>query len=354
MTIPGLDADYLRYRAILNPLFIGGNCDPVEYAASLLRMGGLEDAGWDTLLESEQTLQDLTNLMGSELPPAKFCNPDHTRLRLRLLAYAHLVEMDAPYEIIANLCRVKAGQDCTILPFHDHSKINTRPTPLKPGKKPKRASPIHPAMKIDKIKALSKAAGVPEVGEVFSEFYFPVIRNSINHSDYIIHGAEFRLRKSHFPTDDPQPVLSQVIPIRRLELIIDKAFSFYNAFFGLERAARQWFSTMKGKAIPYDLPLKGLLEFLLDGDGLLCGFKVHWPNRSESTYRRTAAGSDATNLHLALKGVHMFVGEYPRDHDSFSRLVERGKQPQYTPAEGSTEPLRWPDKVEGSKADGAA
>lgn len=321
--------------------------DPLEYACALLRVGGLEDKGWDTLEESFETLRDISLLAQTELPSEQFSDLEKTRLRLHLVSYAHTVECDAPYDILANLCRVRAGQNASILPFWDESEYQRRERKAanNPGKRLDESRPPSPSAKIRLIKELAQRAGVPQVGSLFDDFYFPVIRNAINHSDYIIHGDEFRMRKGRLMTDDAKPFESPVVPIQRLQAIIDNTYAFYNAFFTMHRQARSSFSAMKGKAIPYDYSLKGLLEFLLDDDGLLCGWKVHWPNETESYYLRTSDGSQPMNIHAHIdEPMEMFVGEYHKYHSPFSRLVARGEQPVYTSLEGSTEPLQWPDK----------
>ena len=48
--------------------------------------------------------------------------------------------------------------------------------------------------------------------------------------------------------------------------IVLKAFAFYRAFFFLEDKLKRFFGQFRGKAYPFDHPLKGLLEFLIDND----------------------------------------------------------------------------------------
>jgi hypothetical protein len=85
------------------------------------------------------------------------------------------------------------------------------------------------------------------------------------------------------------------------------------------------------------------MEVLVDKDGLMNGFKVHWPNSTESTYRRTEAGIDMSNCFLDLPNstIQLFVGLYARQPGSFSPLVEADAQPIYTKAEGSDAEVRW-------------
>ena len=62
------------------------------------------------------------------------------------------------------------------------------------------------------------------------------------------------------------------------------------------------------------------MEVLVDADDLLCGFKVHWPNNSESVYRRIADGIEMTNCMLDPKNatIQLMVGLYARKTGTFS------------------------------------
>jgi hypothetical protein len=132
--------------------------------------------------------------------------------------------------------------------------------------------------------------------------------------------------------------------LERLNEIITKSQIFISTFFTLERAARDVWGRSSGRAIPYDPRYKGLMEVLIDAEGLLCGFKVHWPNNSESTYRRTEDGIEMINCMLNLKhaDIELMVGQYARNPDAFSPLVEAGGVPIYTKVEGTQETPSWP------------
>ena len=88
---------------------------------------------------------------------------------------------------------------------------------------------------------------------------------------------------------------------------------------------------------------KGLIEILADNEKLMCGFKVHWPNNSESIYRRTKDGIDMTNCMLDMKNANVgfMVSLYAREPSAFSPLVEKTNKPVYTPIEGTGEIPVW-------------
>lgn len=339
-----------RYRILLAPLFDPKGINIFHFACALIRVGGMQSAGWDPLEESIQTLDDLIKLVQLDLEPGRFTDPLKTRWRLFLISYAHLVEMDAPYDVLANLLRVRLQLPSTYNPFREF--IAPQPKSRKKQAKPRPLSTpalsLSPAQKISAIKQLATRAGCQAIGELFDDFYFSSLRNAIDHSDYVLHGSEFRIRNGVIPEEDNPHSLTPVISLDRLSRIIERAYGFYSALFSLEHNARAWFAGFKGQGLPSDLALKGLLEFLIDDQGLLCGFKMHWPNAHDSVYRRLPSGCDAMNIFNQPDGtVDFFVGEYFREHHPFSRLVPADGQPRYTTAEGASEPLQWPSNSAG-------
>ena len=118
---------------------------------------------------------------------------------------------------------------------------------------------------------------------------------------------------------------------------------FIATFFGLEASARKLWGTKKETAIPYDPVYKGLMEVLVDENDVMCGFKVHWPNNTESLYKRTEDGIEMTNCSLDFKNstIDFFVNMYARKPDDFSPLVEKGEMPKYTKLEGDGGVPKW-------------
>ena len=76
-----------------------------EFACCLIRAGGVEDQGWDPIVEST-ALKDLDKLSTEPLDPDKFKHPERTRARLALLSYCHLTEAKLFYHVLANLARL--------------------------------------------------------------------------------------------------------------------------------------------------------------------------------------------------------------------------------------------------------
>ncbi len=121
MTDDELEATRERYYQALKPLFLPDDPvsnDIVRYFASLLRIVGMEDKGWDPYIESRGTLEDLNAILQSEHAETIFENKDFTTWRMGLLMYSHIVEMDAPYEVITNLLRFQLGKGYSPNPYY--------------------------------------------------------------------------------------------------------------------------------------------------------------------------------------------------------------------------------------------
>lgn len=325
-----------RYFNILKPLFLPDDPvshDIIRYFASLLRVLGMEDKGWDPYAESRNILNDLNRLMKVKLSKKKFPNGEKTVWRLGLLLYAHIVEMDAPYEVITNLLRFRLGRGYSPNPYFDLLTEKEKKNFVKYG--------IRTGRKIELIKALSKDAGLC-IGSLYGEFYDSRLRNAIQHSDFMLTDEDFRSRSGI------SGAKAFSVTYDELDVLITKAKAFMAAFLQIEMTARQVWGLQKGKAIPYDNHYKGLMEILVDDRLLLCGFAVHWPNNSQSVYRRTEQGIDMVNCMIDTKStnISLYVDLYARNPGRFSPLVEQGADPIYTPLDKSDTRPTWPASAE--------
>ena len=289
----------------------------------------MEDSGWDPYAESRATLEDLNSLFQIDLPEDLFPNPHATHWRVGLLLYSHVVEMDAPYEVLTNLLRFRLGKGYDPYAFLEFLTDNEKKPSLRPGRK------------IEIIKELSAEAGLPDVGTIFDDFYNNHLRNAVGHSDYILTDGDFRCRGGNLSTKAFR------ISYGELDEIISSAKAFIAAFFQVEMLARQVWGMKKHRAVPYDPHYKGLMEILVDERDVMCGFRIHWPNGSESTYRRTEDGIDMCNCYFDPDGaaIALNVGQYATNPGEFSPLVERHAEPVYSRIEGGDTIPAWPIDV---------
>jgi hypothetical protein len=313
-----------------------------QLACCLVRADGMQDRDWDPLYESEALINELARLSVQEFDPKIFEHPIRTRMRLNLLAYCHATEAEYFQHLIANLLRIKTGLPYSIDPFFDLWKVlkpKKRDQEKKGNQGPKSRIPPTMNAKIERIRELGTAAGL-NVGTLIDEFYFPEIRNSVFHADYVLTDSEFRMRHGMHP--QKENYYSAIVTVDAIERIVRTAFAYYSAILTLHDAARRQFMMFDGMAVPYDGHYKGLLEFIFE-DGLLSGFRAYWPNGSVSEFTRTkSAGVRGMNTMFAEDhSIGFRVGLYASKPGDFSPLVEVGTEPKYSKSSKGF-PIHWP------------
>jgi hypothetical protein len=337
---------FREFADALNPLFWMDEFNRadrlLELVCTLVRVAGLEDTGWDSYQESLAFMEDLKRLWNIDLSPEVFPEPTHTRLRLYLICYCHMTEMDFPYELMANLLRLRLGKKYCTSPF-----AHLYQAPKKKSKTPsflQNRRPPSPEAKIKEIEQLSEQVGLTEVGRALRSVYDPIIRNSVFHSDYVLHGDSMRLlsafRRSKFDN-----MLTKIVKFDELMESLNDAFAFFSAVIVLYNRAKSSFKGFHHSILPFDGPYKGLLELTFDG-AELTGFRTYWPNESLSVYARTKAGCAAQNLTFEADGsINFMVGIYASVPGSFSPLVDRDGKPLYATVPGTNVRPHWPEDL---------
>jgi hypothetical protein len=128
---------------------------------------------------------------------------------LQLWVYGHILEASEPYEIIANLLAIIAGERFAAERFPpDHAG---RPQPV--------------GRKIEQLAELATAVDIPQVVDPLREIFDRRLRNAVFHADYTLHGGEVRLPREgqRYGHDD----------VMRL---INRALAYHNALAQLYRA----------------------------------------------------------------------------------------------------------------------
>ena len=112
------------------------------------------------------------------------------------------------------------------------------------------------------------------------------------------------------------------IPYEQLDSMLTAAQAFIAAYFHVEFVARQIWGCKKRQAVPYDPHYKALMEILVDIRDLMCGFRVHWPNGSQSTYRRDN-GIEMTNCLVSLEpaATELVVGRHAKSPLNLAPLL---------------------------------
>jgi hypothetical protein len=186
--------------------------DEFEYVCALLRIRGMEDEGWDPLEETQRLYDDIGSLMQAPLH-------DFARIRLGLLLYSHLTEVDAIYMILANMIEITAGERCVMNPFHD--LYRTR------GAFADRVPPSARAV-MERLKERATERGFSELVELLDSFFNDAVRNAFFHSDYILHGDEFRSREARFI--DENNVRTSALKLPLILDLINRSTSFFHDF----------------------------------------------------------------------------------------------------------------------------
>ncbi len=338
-----------HYAEILNPLF-----DPTpyrevnrlfEFVCVLVRSSGVEDAGWDPWYESQAILNDLQALSSLDLPVERFPEANRTRLRLGLLSYCHVTEMDLPYALLANLLRLRLGEKYDINPFRNLARFVGGRKGMSPG----RWILPSPSKKIRCISDLSRKANLSEIGQAFDTIYDGTIRNAVYHSDYTLTDKELRLLAGTRLSKREQ-VYTPVVELVELNSLVVDTFAFYRAFFGLYDRSRKSFGDFRDAFLPYDSHYKGVLQLLFDEEESLAGFRVYWPNESTSEYSRSKKGCVGTNLIFGPDGsINFMVGLYATRPGPFSPLVECDAEPIYSIIPGASIRPHWPEVLKTYK-----
>ncbi len=329
-----------HHAEILNPIF-----DPTpytrdvhrlfEFVCVLVRASGMEDAGWDSWYESQAILNDLQGLAKLDLPPDKFPEANRTRLRLVLLSYCHVTEMNLPYALLANLLRLRIGHKYTMDPFGDLARIAGK-------KRGGRLILPSPGKKIERIVELSKTANFAAVGCALETIYDSPVRNAVYHSDYALTDRELRLLAgTHYSRKEG--VYTPVVELDELNTLVVETFAFYRALFALYERCRKSFGDFQNAFLPYDSHYKGVLQLIFDDESVLAGFRVYWPNESVSEYSRSKNGCTGMNLAFDPDGsINFMVGINASRPGAFSPLVEDGAQPTYAVIPGTNTRPHWP------------
>jgi len=204
----------LEAHTVLETLFARARAiDEFEYASTLANLTGLKGAGWFAETESQVLVRDLMTLQAA-------LTDNYTKLRIGLLVYTHIIEMDIGYHLVGNMLRVCRGDRYSMLPF-----VTKTGDAL-----------IYPVQKIAKITAWSRRLELDAVSKLFA-FYSNQIRNAFVHANYQLFADRFNIVRGKSVLIDG--VLTPSVPIDT-ELVprINGALEFFYAFFDGWQSAR--------------------------------------------------------------------------------------------------------------------
>lgn len=199
----------MEYYKTFNLLFLDAKrADEFEYACALLDIKGVQSVGWDPWQESVFMYRDISGLLEAPLDA-------HTKVRLALLLYCHLTEINGLYKMIYNMLRIIEGKRCSVFPFEPLS------TKLKNGDR------IQPTTRniVSEIIRYSTEVGRPEIGSALSSSINHDLRNAFYHSDYTLYDNEFRSTGSWFVHSNG--IKSNHLSANELNSIVNSGISLF-------------------------------------------------------------------------------------------------------------------------------
>ena len=256
---------------------------PFDAVCTLLRVDGLQDAGWDPFAESVEAFEDFNWHLKAEddalSPKAAW--------RVGLLMYCQAVEMSAVHSTIANLLRILLAQPYHINPLGSLGRADK--------KRMFKWYPPSAKAKWKKLRDMAVEARREDLILLMDNVYNDAVRNAFSHSDYIIADEQFRWTEGGLPSQ---------LSLEEVSNLISNAFSFFGLFMGIRD---QWLA-LAGKMPRYHKwPEHEVLELLRDDEQKLTGFHVHFSNGSKARFARTEEGVDCTNLTIDGDGTINFM-----------------------------------------------
>lgn len=203
-----------KYLNCLDPLFEKAKqTEEYDFILTLLRVRGLQDAGWDSWENTLSAVKKIYNL--------------HRRIRdfetirhLFLWLYGHIVEASEPYETIANLLNIVDGRTFIIDNFPDKQRG-------------KYSIPQSPSEKIDALDQMAKKINMPDVVMPFQDVFDRELRNAIFHSDYALYEGKVRLLRGfnkEYSHKDVQSIFNKTLAyIGTFETLISYYVSSYKS-----------------------------------------------------------------------------------------------------------------------------
>ncbi len=202
------------YLSVLEALFEKAKKqDEFEFVFVLMRFQGVQAPGWDALREADYLYQDVIGLLQS---PIK----DDTKVRLALLLYCHITEIDAIHLVIHNILRVINGERYSAFPFQSlvRKRKNSFLDSVPPSSK----------AKVKFIRDFAEKLNEQDIVALLDEVYNEALRNAFFHSDYTLYDNELRSHNSWF--DHGNNTRSQVMSGEELESQLNAAIEFFQAF----------------------------------------------------------------------------------------------------------------------------
>jgi hypothetical protein len=257
---------------------------PFDTICTLLRVAGIQDAGWDPFEESAQAFEDYNWHFHAQSEELSEKSP----WRVGLLMYCHACEMSAVHDMLANILRIHVNRPYHFNPLGSLGRANKQRGFIPPSAKGK----------WEEICSMAEQAKRTDLVRLIGNVYNDMVRNAFSHSDYIIGEKYFRWTESGLPGQ---------IPLEDLNNLISNSFSFFSIFMEIRERWRGFVAKMPRY---HRWPNFEVFE-ILKTDGKVDGFQVHFSNGNSARFRREPEGVvDLMNMIPQPDGVFSFnVGQ---------------------------------------------
>ena len=255
---------------------------PFDAVCTLLRVAGLQDAGWDPFEESQAAFKDYNWHLEAKSPDLS----DKSQWRIGLLMYCQTCEMSAVHQMLANLLRILVDQPYHMNPLGSLGRADK--------KRMFKWYPPSAKVKWHKIIEMANAAKRADLVRLVENMYDDRVRNAFSHSDYVITADAFRWTEGG---------LGGHLPLENLNNLIANAFSFGGVFMGIRD---RWLGLTATIPRYHRWPNFEVFELLKSG-GKLDGFRVHFSNGTSARFQRSPDGVDLMNVVIQTDGTINFM-----------------------------------------------
>ena len=257
---------------------------PFDALCTLLRVSGMQDAGWDAFEESDEAFNDYNWHLGAKSDDLS----DKSHWRIGLLMYCQACEMSVVHSTLANLLRIQLDQPYHMNPLGSLGRADK--------KRMFKWYPPSAKVKWQKIRNMAMEARTADLVRLIDNVYNDTVRNAFSHSDYIIGEENFRWTEGGLPGQ---------MPLHNVNNLVTNAFSFFGVFIAMRD---HWLEATANMRRYHKWPNFEVLE-LLKTDGKLDGFRVHFSNGTAARFHRRREGVEALNLVFERDGtINFFVG----------------------------------------------
>ena len=161
---------------------------PFDTICTLLRVAGLQDAGWDPFEESTAAFEDFNWHLKAEDEALS----SKSQWRIGLLIYCQAIEMSAVHATLANILRILLGQPYHLNPLGSLGRPDKRRT--------FRFYPPSAKVKWKKLRDMATDAECADLIRIIDAVYNDSVRNAFSHSDYILSDTHFRWTEGGLPS----------------------------------------------------------------------------------------------------------------------------------------------------------